>query len=101
MVGPVFISGRTNQASFKNKTFILILKTLSKIIKSFDQKWYNNVSRIVDLFSTRQLSVHAKSFSFFLFFFSFSKFQRIFHKLLNQYQTRLYLFECIPYGDSK
>ena len=38
MVTSVFISGHTNHRALKNNTFILILKTLSKISAHFDQK---------------------------------------------------------------
>ena len=34
-------------------------------------------------------------------FSKFSQFQRLFYKILNQYQACLYLFECIFHGDSK
>ena len=38
-------------------------------------------------------TIHTKSFCF-------TKFSK-FHEFLNQYQACLYLFKCIPYGDSK
>ena len=56
--------------------------------------------------STAIFSVFYKSsvlamLSFSTCFVKFSNFQRLFHKLLNQYQACLYLFECIFQGDSK